>query len=68
MGFSCWHTNIAGNRRHWGEWCSVDLGFCQIKEEIAGRGAFAEPFTLVSSVTTSLCLSGLQTMAWWGAI
>ena len=39
------NTHLARCLGAWGEWRSVDLGFCQIKEEAEGRGTFAEPLT-----------------------
>ena len=45
-------TTSVGSRGQWGECCSVDLGFCQIKEEAEGRGTFAEAFTPLPSAST----------------
>ena len=46
-------TTRAGRRGQWGGCCSVDLGFCQIKEEAEGRGTFAEAFTPLPSASTN---------------
>ena len=45
VGSPTLHIHPARCLGAWGEWRSVDLGFCQIKEEPEGRGTFAEPFT-----------------------
>ena len=53
-------ANRVGCRRRWAAYCSVDLGFCQIKEAPKGRGTFAQAFTPVASALTPLGVQRLS--------